>query len=465
MTTGCTAISGMTVVLGHRKVSKGDIILTSVPFVYILNTRYKGLYCDTCLKRKQQSFQRCSGCAVEWYCNRECQRGSWDIHRFECKNLARIKPLVPPDTAKLLSRVIIRMKNGGEQVEENLTETKTRKFKELMNHYRDIKDDEMRQEHLLSLKVVLERYLGSSYLPNDADLQGIYGRVIVNSFSMTDSDMNGIGTGVYLAASVFDHSCEPNAFVTFLGKHLICRSLIDWPTLDWTKIRISYIDILNSTTDRMNDLHKRYYFWCDCNMCHNKARDKIMSSINCGNTSCDAPVHIDEDGDVGVSKEACSKCGFNDFSPDTRSNYIEAAKYSREKLDMMKDKYYIDLCKMALDKQGSLFHKFNILRVRILDAGFEAAIDLGNWDTAVEFGAKNMDGIRFYYGINHPSYGMVMLKLAKIYSYMGKLKEALVLLRDAESILRVSHGTSHPTYKDELRPLLVDTQNEINFTS
>ncbi|KAK7086092.1 hypothetical protein SK128_018779, partial [Halocaridina rubra] len=127
---------------------------------------------------------------------------------------------------------------------------------------------------LTSLKVVIQKYLGSDHLLNDADLQGIYGRIIVNSFSITDADMNGIGTGVYLAASIFDHSCQPNAFVTFLGKQLICRSLIDWPVIDWTKIRISYIDVMNSTSERVKDLYQRYYFMCDCSSCNNVERDQ-----------------------------------------------------------------------------------------------------------------------------------------------------------------------------------------------
>ncbi|XP_071549068.1 histone-lysine N-methyltransferase SMYD3-like isoform X2 [Panulirus ornatus] len=452
-------------VLTRQKVAKGDVLLSSLPFVYLVNASSKGLYCDHCLKKNSthQNLQRCSGCKVECYCSKECQRGSWDIHRFECKNLQRIYPLIPPDTAKLIAKVILRLKTGGDQFEERITEKRSRKFKDLMNHYTDLKDDVKRQEHLTSLVVVLRKYLGTNNLPNEVELQGIFGRVCVNSFSITDTDMNTVGTGVYLAASIFDHSCEPNAYVTFDGKHLLCRSLVDWPSLDWNKVRISYIDVMNTTTDRLEELHNRYYFWCDCSACHNPERDKFMSSINCGNTACTAPIFIDENDDDDTPIGACSACGFNDLSLDKRTKYCKIANYCREQLEVMKEKYYLDLCQRVIEKQGDLFHKLNILRVRFLDAGFEAAIALHNWDIAIQYGTQNIEGLKFYYGEDHPNIGLVLLKLGKICSHIYRLQDAVHYLAQAEKILLISHGKSHPLYKEELKPLIEQANEELKI--
>lgn len=62
----------------------------------------------------------------------------------------------------------------------------------------------------------------------------------VNSFSICDQELHSIGTGIYLAASVVDHSCKPNAVVTFEGTTLIMRALETLPVLDWSKV-ISHI--------------------------------------------------------------------------------------------------------------------------------------------------------------------------------------------------------------------------------
>ena len=59
----------------------------------------------------------------------------------------------------------------------------------------------------------------------------------VNCFGITDSDMNAIGTGLYVSASVFDNACDPNAFATWEGIKITVRSLVDWPQgLDWSKV-------------------------------------------------------------------------------------------------------------------------------------------------------------------------------------------------------------------------------------
>ncbi|XP_042215097.1 histone-lysine N-methyltransferase SMYD3-like isoform X2 [Homarus americanus] len=453
-------------VLEQQKVAKGNVLLTSKPFVYLVNGSLKGLYCDYCLKKKRIcTLQRCSGCKAECYCDRDCQRGAWDIHRYECKNLQRIHPLIPPDTAKLMAKVIFKLKNGGDQIEEKLSERKSRKFKDLMNHYTDLKDDKNRQEHLTSLIVVLRKYIGSNNLPNEVDLQGIFGRICVNSFSITDQDMNTAGTGVYLAASVFDHSCQPNSYVTFDGKRLMCRALVDMPSLDWSKLRISYIDVMNTTMDRRNELHRRYYFWCDCRACHNPERDKLMSSINCGNPKCTAPVHIDEDDDMDAPVGPCTVCGFNELSSDTRKKYCSIAKYCREQMEVMKDSYYLDLSQRGLEMQGDLFYKLNLLRVKFLDAAFEAAICVENWDTAIKYGMQNIEGVKFCYGEDHPNIGLMLLKLGKICLHVYRTQEALQYLKQAEPVLRVSHGTSHPTYKEELMALLQQAHEELMFMS
>ncbi|KOB73351.1 SET and MYND domain-containing protein 3 [Operophtera brumata] len=66
--------------------------------------------------------------------------------------------------------------------------------------------------------------------------------MIINSFNILDTDMNSIGTGVYLAASTMDHSCDPNAVATFDGKTLNVRAVKDMPSMDWTQGRACTMD-------------------------------------------------------------------------------------------------------------------------------------------------------------------------------------------------------------------------------
>lgn len=63
-------------------------------------------------------------------------------------------------------------------------------------------------------------------------------QVLVNSFSITDKDLNSVGIGIYLAASIIDHSCKPNAYASFIGTQVYIRALYDMPELDWKKVFI-----------------------------------------------------------------------------------------------------------------------------------------------------------------------------------------------------------------------------------
>lgn len=68
-------------------------------------------------------------------------------------------------------------------------------------------------------------------------------QMCVNGFSILDPEMLSIGTGIYLGASIVDHSCDPNAVAVFDGTTINIRTLKDMPTLDWTKVTNSFLII------------------------------------------------------------------------------------------------------------------------------------------------------------------------------------------------------------------------------
>lgn len=112
-------------------------------------------------------------------------------------------------------------------------------------------------DHFTSICAVLFEFLGDRSLPNSAELMGMYGRVSVtkmfyfttcssnnwsfqmciNSFNICNQDFQCIGTGIYLAASIIDHSCEPNAVAIFEGTTLNIRSIKPLQELDFTKVK------------------------------------------------------------------------------------------------------------------------------------------------------------------------------------------------------------------------------------
>lgn len=222
-------------------------------------------------------------------------------------------------------------------------------------------------EQFVCLCGVLFEYLRDTPLPNAAELIGIYGRICINSFNITDMDMNTVGVGIYLGASVIDHSCNPNAIATFDGPNIIIRTSKDLPVLDWsqvdiakndmkhetklitilrillsnnntvvyilyamfifcTQIRITYIDVLTSTTYRRNKLLSTYYFSCDCKRCK-PTEPTAEEAAACPNPSCTSPCSIIDD--------QCEKCG-TQLSEDFKETFQEVSDFTAHNLERMK---------------------------------------------------------------------------------------------------------------------------------
>ncbi|XP_042230247.1 N-lysine methyltransferase SMYD2-like [Homarus americanus] len=301
--------------------------------------------------------------------------------------------------------------------------------------------------------------VGRRNLPKRDKLTVIYGKVLVNSFCLLDDRLTPIGTSVYLAASVIDHSCAANAFVSFLGNKLVVRSLVDWPDLDWTRVRISYLDAMNTREQRQTYLQRQYYFTCDCRLCRDDSHDLTMSTVPCGSPTCDAPVFIDETADGGVGP--CEACGFKNFPDDLRQNYCRAAAFTRKRLDDLNEEDPdLEVWKEVIEVQEGVLHPLNVLRAKALDALLTATVNMRGWHTSLGLATLNHQAIRHYYGAKHPTYGLFLLKLVKIELNNLAFRTALDHLKDAEEILEAGLGSNHPLVYHELNFLLVQASEE-----
>lgn len=430
-------------------VKKGTTIFTGRPFVFVLSSKHRTTRCDNCLKSGK--LLKCSGCLYVYYCDRNCQKESWSIHKAECARLKKVSPKILPDAARLMARIIFKLNQGGADEVGYYTEKDFRKFKDLMSHYSDIKVDAKRQEHFTMLYGCLLQFLDETLIPNTAELMGIYGRICINSFNIVDLNMNTIGVGIYLGPSVIDHSCKPNAVAVFEGTTINIRTITDLPCLDWSQIRISYIDLLNSNKDRREELHSSYYFWCDCERC--KKEEPIVEAAACPNLSCDSPCSIEAD--------ECEKCSTK-ISVEFKETFLEVADFTAHHLEKMKIMAYLDVSKICLKKQKDVMHKFNLQHVRTLEMAYIAAMNLKCWEDTEFYGKELIPGYLLYYGEIYPLTGLLYLTIGKIQLYLGKPKEALKMLNQASSVLMITHGDKHSLVREELRPLLHQAVEESN---
>nr|XP_045584411.1 histone-lysine N-methyltransferase ASHR1-like isoform X2 [Procambarus clarkii] len=437
----------------------------------------------------------CTECRTLWYCTPECKQADWHHHRFECPNLSRLQPNLPSDFVRLMARVIMWLRDGGDKVVEKYSERQGRRFRDLMNHYADIKKSEERKADADALIEELKMYIGEEYIPNYSDFLGIYGRMLVNRFSLMEKTLLTIGSAMYLSASIFDHACKPNCFISFTGKKVQIRTLVDMPVLDYSKCRIGYVDPVNSVTSRRENLYKKWFFWCDCSLCQDEERARIENSIVCENVECKAPVFIPETrtgqpgagqqgaGQPGAGQPAtgqpgagqpgagqpgagqpgrCRECG-QEVPAAIVKRYQDAVAFTKNALKTMTEENpNVEQLLEVIAMQGNLFHHKNVWRVRTLDFAFNAAMFKGFWSRALDYGEENLAGMRYCYGADHPTYSIFLFKLGKARIYFKEFREGLRLLEEAEPQIIFALGPDHFVVKElNLASLMANEDIEI----
>lgn len=75
--------------------------------VYLKTVNYMYVYENYVVRGK---LLRCSGCQYVQYCNRECQKAAWTDHKIECTCLKKVAPRIVPDAARLMARIIFKLK-------------------------------------------------------------------------------------------------------------------------------------------------------------------------------------------------------------------------------------------------------------------------------------------------------------------------------------------------------------------
>ncbi|XP_046547592.1 histone-lysine N-methyltransferase SMYD3-like [Haliotis rubra] len=432
---------------------KGDVIVRADPYAHVLGQKHRGTRCDNCFTCGKV-LKKCTACMFLYYCSRACQKKDWPLHKDECPCLKRVAPKIPTDSVRLLLRLLIRLQRGDGQKTE-WDSANWRPFVELETHSREILQDENRSDLLAQATFTLRQMVGDSVsLPEAGELVDMFGRMVINTFSICDGEMQPIGSGVYLSPSLLDHSCVPNAVAVFIGTTLSVRCLTDIPSDQPTQVLISYIDQLAPSGERRKQLEEQYYFTCQCRRCTEADMDGLMLGAVCQQTSCDGTLLRD-----GTAFSACQSCQLVCSDEAYKSQVQTVMEESQTALKTLADlkksgdpETRLRVCKELLRKQRVL-SPFNVYRVKTLDQAMDACIDSQQWEHAVDFGQQTVQPYMKLHPPGSPTVGIQLLKLGKLQLYLHRLQAARTSLQQAESILRVTHGESHEVYQ-ELSELL-----------
>ncbi|KAL3872214.1 hypothetical protein ACJMK2_040152 [Sinanodonta woodiana] len=447
-----------------KSVLKGEQIFEERPFTHILDHSQQGRRCHYCLERSEH-LKKCTACGFLRYCSLTCQRCDWPVHRKECPCLKQVSPNVPLDSVRLMLRILIRTQLL-EKEDHSTTETVWRRsFNDLMSHIDEIQEDPGRSQQFVQIVYTLRGLCqGQLDLPPVKQLMEVFGRVTINSFTICDGDLQSVGVGLYLGASYLDHSCQPNAVVSFQGQKLMVRALMDIPEVSPSNIFISYTDQLSFTEDRQRQLKEQYYFSCQCTRCQDNSLDRLMKSFVCPVPTCTGAVCRTEVGEL----LPCGSCGMNSYDESYRRKVEETFHHLIQDLQQIEqakkakdlDKV-LSLCQKCLHPDTvSVLHSYNLLHVQALDRGLDVAIDLELWEQALSYGLQLIPLYIKVYPAASPQVGLLLLKVGKLELYLQRLEHALQHLQQGESIIRITHGRFHELYR-QLSELISQCTDEL----
>lgn len=412
---------------------KGTKVLTEDPFTFILYSRYRQQRCDFCFSRLNGNIQICTGCRFVGYCNPSCQSQAWSFHKIECPHLRTVKkPSLLPDAARLIARIVWKLTSGGDTDRGFYTKKEYRTFADLKSRIPQHGPQELRVAYFNEIYESLKCLLTDKYLPPYPVAMNIYGKICVNAFNILDEDMSNAGMGIYLGASVVDHSFKPNAVATFEGTKISITLIEDIPdckTVDWSRIYISYVDIMEDPEYLQTITFEQYYLVREC-------------------------PRIEDDPTLGERdnlKTQDDKDMYDYLLELTPRLLYEMAVYSTA---------YLDLLEPLIKMQRKVFHPLNIWHIRTLEAAFDSTSQMGLLDQALEYGKPLIKGYEHYYGEVHPQTAIIYMKIGKILLDKGDNSEAYYALKNAGEILEVTHGVEHSVYKNLLEPSMVKA-NEI----
>ncbi|KAM4633885.1 N-lysine methyltransferase SMYD2-B [Polymixia lowei] len=398
----------------------GELLFSCPAYSCVLSVKERGCYCEFCFTRKE-GLARCGKCKKALYCNVNCQKADWAMHKLECSAMVAFgQKWCPSETVRLVARILAKKKTQKEQCASE----KLLPIGEMQTHVEDVDNDrrEMNEADIAGLYHFYSKHLD---FPDHNGLLALFSQVACNGFTVEDEELSHMGTAVYPDVALINHSCLPSVIVTYKGTVAEVRAVQHMKPGD--EVLISYIDLLYPTDDRNSRLRDSYYFTCDCKECKTKSKDNLK---------------------LKMRKRS------DPIEPEVISNMV---RYSRNIIGEFRaakhEKYILELlemCELSLEKMGVVFDDSNVYMLHMMYQAMGVCIYMGDCQGAISYGEKILKPYSELYPAYSLNVSSMYLKMGRLYLEMDKRSMGLSALKKAMAIMEVAHGKDHH-YVAELR--------------
>ncbi|KAG9336296.1 hypothetical protein JZ751_002643 [Albula glossodonta] len=412
--------------LKHFKV--GDLVFACPAYAYVLTVNERSSHCEFCFTRRE-GLSKCGRCKQAFYCNVDCQRGDWPMHKLECSAMCSYgDSWSPSETVRLAARIITKQKT----LTERTASERVLALREFESHLDKLDNEkrEMNQTDVLALHHFYSKHLD---FPSDEALTELFAQVNCNGFTIEDEELSHLGSAVFPDVALMNHSCSPNVIVTYKGTVAEVRAVQEISPGD--EIFNSYIDLLYPTEDRNERLRDSYFFTCDCKECSTRSKDKAKMKIR----KLSTPPEQDEiQSMVGYAKNIIEEFRRAKHYKNILvcSAFLSDRRRCLQHLDSIAPpSELLEICELSLEKMGTVFDETNVYMLHMM---YQAM------------------GVFHYppYSLNVAS---MYLKLGRLYLGLEKKSLGIKALKKAIAIMEVAHGKDHH-YLDEIRKEMEEQQ-------
>ncbi|XP_069488299.1 histone-lysine N-methyltransferase SMYD1 isoform X2 [Ambystoma mexicanum] len=396
----------------------GDVIFAEPAYAAVVFDSLTHRVCHTCFKR-QEKLQRCGQCKFAHYCDRTCQKDAWATHKSECAAIKKFGK-VPTENIRLAARIMWRIEKEGGGLSEGCLVA----VDDLQNHV-DSLGEEQRKDLDADVQTFLNFWPPESSMFGVQYISNVFGVINCNGFTVSDQrGLQAVGVAIFPNLCLVNHDCWPNCTVIFNNGKIELRALGKVNKGD--ELSVSYVDFLNLSTERKEQLKGQYYFDCTCEHCTKGLKDDLMLAAKADGETKPSADEVKEV--MQFSKETLEKIG----KARTEGQYHEVMK----------------LCRECLKKQEPVLADTNIYLLRILSIASEVMSYLQSFETAADYARRMVEGYMKLYHPNNAQLGMALMRAGVTHWHAGIIDVGHGMICKAYAVLLVTHGPTHPITKD-----------------
>ena len=402
----------------RRALREGDVVMTCDPLVCAVHDRHAERACAFCYRDVDGGGVRCDACDAALYCGRRC-RAADTSHVGECALARRAKTDPRLSSATRGLRLFLRLLYVRATAPGLFDAVKA-----LDSPFRDVSAE--KRATYVGMANAVNSMLPPGPARMDVDaLAEVMSKVHVNSHGVVDAAGRALGTGVYPPAALFNHSCAPNAVVSFggadddgdgshsdrdgscsngstnNGARLTVRCVS--PVEEGEEICIAYAEVYATRETRREALWEKKAFACECRRCADAAsarRDAPLGGWRCPRLSaCD--------GVVPDAGDSCLTCGAKCARARSKRDAAERRWIGRHAaaLTALRENDHATAvsiaCEVVRESDDALCDA-HVIRHECRLVLMDAHAALKQWRHAADVSRDVADAMRRFVNVNHP---------------------------------------------------------------